>query len=144
MPIHVNKIVYGADPEDPEDYFAFEDIQGRLQPKAEQLEVFVRPGHVGETLRKTGVRALPSQILTIHYVADWAAAKAAIESYIGLIDGDPYQIIQHTTSYGYFRVLQVVEVDARACVNAIGTLIANPTVVQVCQWTVISTEAPEP
>ncbi len=133
MPIHTNTI--GA--------FAFEDIRGRLQPKAQQLEVIVRPGHAGETTRKTGIRAVPFQVLTLHYVADWAAAKAALVAYVAAIDaGTPLEVVQHSLSYGYFKVLQVTEVEARACVQSIGTLIANAEVMQVVAWTLLSTDPP--
>lgn len=143
MPVHANRIVFGDDPDDPLDYYAFEDMRGRLQPKQQQLEVIVRRGHAGESLRETGVRAVPSQILTIHYVEDWTAAKNAITAYGDLI-GSLVQVIQHTTNYGYFKVLgPVVEVDARACANVVGSLIATPTVLQVVQWTLISTDPPE-
>jgi hypothetical protein len=143
MPFHVNKIVFREDPNNPDDYYAFEDMRGRLQPKQQQLEVAARRGHRGETLRETGIRAIPSQILTIHYVEDWTSAQNAITAYGDLI-GALVQVIQHTTNYGYFKVLgPVVEVDARAVETVIGSLIATPTVLQVVQWTLISTDPPE-
>lgn len=147
MPIHANRIVHGTDPEDPADYYPFEDIRGRLQPKAEKLEVTIRPGHAGETIRKTGIRATPSQIVTVHYVLNWTAAKAALVDYHTLIDGNPYEIIQHSLSYGYFRVLDITEVDVRAVENVIGSILFEesgsvPTVLQTLAWTVVSTEAP--
>lgn len=133
MPVYTNTI----------DAFEFEDMVGRLHPKAEQLEVLIRPGHDGETLRKTGVRAQPSQIVTMHFVADWAAAKAALEAYLGLIDGEAYEVVQHDESYGYFNVLNVVELrQTRFCTNVIGSIVANPSVQQFVQWTLLSTEAP--
>jgi hypothetical protein len=143
MPFHANRIVFGEDPDEPLDYYPFEDMRGRLQPKQQQLEVVARRGHRGETLRQTGIRAVPSQILTVHYVDSWAAAATALTAYGDLI-GALVQVIQHTTNYGYFKVLSpVVEVDARACENVVGSLIANPTVLQIVQWTLISTDAPE-
>lgn len=143
MALHANRIVYGADVDDPNDYFAFEAMRGRLQPKSEQLEVLIRPGRHGESIRTSGVRGAPSQIVTVHYVTDWTAAANAIASYVTLKDGLPYKFIQHTTYYGYFKILEVVEVDAAACVNVIGSIEPNPQVVQVCQWTVISAIAPD-
>jgi hypothetical protein len=142
MPIHANRIVFGSDPDEPNDYYAFEDMRGRLQPKQQQLEVTVRRGRRGETLRQTGIRAIPSQIQTIHYVEDWEAAKDALVAYGDLV-GALVQVIQHSENFGYFKVLgPVVEVDARACENVVGSLIATPTVLQVVQWTLISTDAP--
>jgi hypothetical protein len=133
MPLFANSI----------DDFDFEDMFGVLHPKAEQLEVIVRPGRNGEALRKTGVRAVPSQIVTLHYVVGWAGAKNAIDAYIALIDGDPYEVIQRDESYGYFRVLSVVQLpQTRYSVNNVGALLSNTTVRQYCAWTLISTEAP--
>jgi hypothetical protein len=144
MPFHANRIVFGADPDEPADYYAFEDMRGRLQPKQEQLEKHARRGHRGETMRKTGIRALPSVIQTLHYVEDWTAAKAAMTAYGDLI-GTLVQVIQHTTNYGYFKVdSPVVELHAQAVENVVGSLIATPTVLQIVQWTLISTDAPEP
>jgi hypothetical protein len=108
------------------------------------MEITVRAGIAGEAFRRTGIRAAPSQIQTVHYVVDWEAAKNALVAYNDLIDGNPYEIIQHTTNYGYFRVAQVAEVEARAVENVVGSIVATPTVLQICQWTVISTEAPTP
>jgi hypothetical protein len=134
MPFHLNTI----------DEYQFEDIRGRLQPKAQQMEITVRAGVSGEAFRRTGVRAEPSQIQTLHYVADWDAARSAIQAYQALIDGNPYEIIQHTHTYGYFRIAKVTEVSAQAVENVVGSIIATPTVLHICQWTVISTEAPTP
>lgn len=132
MPIHVNTI----------DAFEFEDIRGRLQPKAEQLEVIVRPGHAGETTRRTGVRAVPSQILTLHYVLDWEAARDALVAYTDLIGLEPVEVIQHSLSYGYFKILNVAEAEARAVVNVTGQLIPGAEVLHVVQWTLLSTNPP--
>lgn len=143
MPFHANRIVFGADPDEPADYYAFEDMRGRLQPKKQQLEVHVSRGQDGESLRETGVRAVPSQVLTVHYVESWATAQTAITAYGDLI-GALVQVIQHTTNYGYFKVLDVVEVEARAVENVVGSLVTTPTVLQLVQWVLISTNAPEP
>ena len=148
MPIYANRIVFGADPEVPADYYPFEDMLGRLQPKAEKLEAFIRPGHRGETLRKTGIRAVPSQIVTVHYVFDWDAAAAAITAYQTLIDGNPYNVIQRGTDFGYWRIVEAVELPQTHYVaNVIGSILFDetgelPSVCQYVQWTLISTDAP--
>lgn len=124
------------------DDFEFEGLYGRLNPKAEQLEVIVRPGHAGESTRRTGIRGAPSQIVTMHFVADWEAARNAIDAYIDLIDGNPYQVIQNDVDYGLFKVLNVVEMpQTHACTRVNGSIIPNPQVQQWCQWTLIGTEA---
>lgn len=125
------------------DEYLFEGLYGRLNPKAEQLEVIVRPGHKGETTRRTGVRGAPSQIVTMHYIADWEAARNAIDAYTDLIDGRPYQVIQNDVDYGWFKVLNVVEMpNTHACTRVNGSILSDPGVQQYCQWTLISTEAP--
>ncbi len=131
MPFHTNTI----------DEFEFEDMRGQLQPKARQLEVMVRLGHDGESVRNTGVRAKPSQVVTVHYVEDWDAAKAAIEAYCDLI-GHRVEVTQHSTDYGYFKVLDVVQVGAQACSSVVGSILTNPTVLHIVQWTLVSTDAP--
>jgi hypothetical protein len=126
MPVHTNTI----------DAYEFEDIRGSLQPRSEELEVFSRPGLDDTTVRLTGVRGRPTQIQTMHYVADFTAAKNAISAYVQLKDGSGYEIVQHSVSFGDFRILDVVELQARAVTNVTGSLIASPTVMQVCLWTV--------
>lgn len=126
MPIHTNTI----------DSYEFEDIRGSLQPESEELELFSRPGKDGTTVRLTGVRGRPTQIQTLHYVADFTAAKNAISDYVQLKDGGNVEIVQHTVSFGNFRILDVVELQARAVTNVTGSIIATPTVMQVCLWTV--------
>lgn len=149
MPIYANRIVHGTDPDDPADYYPFEDMLGRLQPKQERLEAFVRRGHRGETLRKTGVRGVPFGLVTMHYVLDWAAAKTALLAYADLAEGDQHQIIQHSTNYGWFRVLEVVELpQTRYVANVIGSILQAeqsllPTVQQWVQWTLLGADAPE-
>lgn len=126
MPVHTNTI----------DAYQFEYIRGSLQPRSEELEVFTRPGLDDTTIRLTGVRGRPVQIQTMHYVADFTAAKNALSAYVQLKDGASYEIVQHSISMGNYRILDVVEVYARAVTNVTGSLITNPTVEQVCLWTV--------
>jgi hypothetical protein len=126
MPIHTNTI----------DAYEFEDIRGSLQPRSEELEVFSRPGVDDTTVRLTGVRGRPVQIQTMHYVADFTAAKNALSAYVQLKDGSSYEIVQHTVSFGDFRILDVVQVSARAVANVVGSIVPNATVEQICVWTV--------
>jgi hypothetical protein len=126
MPVHTNTI----------DAYQFEYIRGSLQPRSEELEVFTRPGKDDTTIRLTGVRGRPVQIQTMHYVADFQAAKDALSAYAQLKDGSQYEIVQHSISHGDYRILDVVQVSARAVTNVNGSLLTNPTVEQVCMWTV--------
>lgn len=134
MPIYTNSI----------DEFEFEDMVGRLHLPAEQLESIVRPGKEGETLRKMAPRAITSQIETMHFVADWAAAKTAYAAYQALIGADPVEVIQHDESFGMFHVIGVVESPKTQAVFRVnGSIIPNPTVRQYCLWTLLAvTEAP--
>lgn len=127
MPVHTNTI----------DAYSFEDIRNSLQPSSEELELFTRPGKDGVTLRLLGERGRPCQIFTMHYVADFTAAKSALSSYVQLKDGGVHEIIQHTTSFGDFFILDVVEAESRAVSGVVGSLIPGATVRQICQWTVL-------
>lgn len=122
--------------------FAFDDMLGAPQPKTEQLEVIARPGVDGENLRETGVRAEPTALRTLVYLADRGDAKTAIESYAVLIDGEPYEIIQHGQSWGFYRVLKVVPQPLLPCAVAAGTLVVNPSVLLIADWLLLGTEAP--
>ena len=132
MPVHTNTI----------DAFEFEDIRGSLQPESEELELFSRPGKDGSTVRLTGVRGRPTQIQTLHYVADFTAAKNAISAYVQLKDGSNVEIVQHSVNFGNFRILDVVEIQAQAVANVIGSIIPGAGVMQICQWTVQHIPAP--
>jgi hypothetical protein len=116
--------------------FQFEELRGSLQPRSQDLEILIRPGKDDSTVRLTGVRGKPFQVLTLHYVADFLSAKNAISAYVTLQDGNAYEVVQLDESIGYFRVLAVVEVSAMAVASVVGdTLIADPEVLQYCQWT---------
>lgn len=130
------------DLEDPLTYFPFDDLLAAFQPKAVQLEVIVRPGVDGESLRETGVRADPTPMRTLFYVGDRGDAKSAIVAYIQLIDGNPYEIIQHGESWGFYQVLKVNPLPTIPCATAAGTIIPNPGILLVVDWLVLSTEAP--
>lgn len=139
MPALVNKIVYGSGGGD---HFDFDDLMGSLQPKSQRPEIFVRNGRDGEIIRKTGIRGLPVTVRTLRYVADWTDARDTLVAYNTLQGTGPVVVWQHSISFGYWQVLDVAEESARACAKVIGSLVANPLVSQVCQWTLLSVEAP--
>jgi len=112
-------------------------LQGNIGLRTEQLEIFSRPGIDGAGARKTGSRARPVTLRSISYVADWTAAKAALVAYQGLIGQDPKTVIQHSINWGSFLVLNVSQTEARAVENAIGTIVATPTVRLVCDWSIL-------
>lgn len=118
---------------------AFDDLQGALQPKCDQLEVIVLPGVDGEILRDTGNRADLTSVETLRYLANRAAAVSAISSYIALKDGAAYEVIQHGQSFGNFRVLGVQPLPLAAVANVIGSITANPGIALRCVWTILST-----
>jgi hypothetical protein len=126
MPVHDHYI----------DAYQFEDLRGMIVPRSEDIELLARPGKDDTTARLTGVRGRPFAVVTMHYVADFEAAATAISEYVQLKDGNPYEVIQHSISFGFYRVLDVVEaVPPRAVASVVGSIIANPTVQQFCQWT---------
>ena len=73
----------------------------------------------------TGVRADPTQIRTVLYMADRGDALTALESYVTLIDGNPYEFIQHGQSWGFYRILKVVGQPIAPCAVAAGTLLVT-------------------
>jgi hypothetical protein len=145
MAILANYIITDADDfdvGDPDTYLPFDDLIAAFQPKAEQLEVIVRPGRDGEIMRETGVRADPTPMRTLLYVVDRGDTLDAIEAYVTLIDGLPYEIIQHGESFGFFRVLKVNPLPLVPCAACAGSLISNPGILLAVDWLVISTEEP--
>lgn len=138
----VNRIIYGD--EGANEFYGFDDMQGDLQPKQPQLEILARPGRDGERLRDTGTRAVPSRITTLLWVDDRADHLDLLDDYIALIDGDPYEIKQHGESYGYFRIVGVSPRQPIACLNVTGHVGGGtPQIMQIIDWVVISTDAPE-
>jgi hypothetical protein len=145
MAILANYLITDQDDFDVEDaatYIAFDDILAAFQPKMEQVEVFARPGHDGESMRATGVRAEPTPMRTLRYVATRGDALDGIEFYAGLIDGAPYEIVQHGESFGFFRVLKVSPLPLIPCAAVAGSLIANPGILLAVDWLVLSTVEP--
>ncbi len=122
--------------------YEFDEMIGALLPKSKQLEVYVRPGLAGESLRNSGVRAPACLIETRHCVADRAAAKAAINAYVALKDGVGYEVFQHGEIWGYYRVFDVTPAPLVPVRSPLGTLVANPTIWMRVAWELISTTAP--
>jgi hypothetical protein len=148
MPLLPNLIVldpdaYLSDPEDDENFYAFDQMRGVFQPKQQQLEGIVRPGHDGESTRETGVRGDPFAIRTTLYVPTRQDAVNAIAEYIALVDGNPYNVIQNGQSWGYFKILKVAQAgEPIPCASVIGTLIDNPEIKHVVDFTILSTDPP--
>lgn len=127
MPVLTNKI----------DTLFFDDLRGNIPLREQQLETFTRPGIDGVGFRKTGKRSRPATMRTTHYVADWAAAESAITAYQALVDVDPVVIIQHSNSWGTFKIMSVKQVEAKAVTSVIGSIVNNPQVLQICEWTIL-------
>ena len=146
-----NLIAFDLDVFDPEDlegtsaaYYAFDSIDGPPQPRQEQHEIFVRPGHDGETMRETGVRGVPYQIRTVLYVQDRQDAVDALADYTDLVDALPKYLIINGQGWGYVRVLNVAHAVMIPCGSVNGSLISSPTIKHVVVFTLLGTEAPEP
>lgn len=148
MALLYNHIVFDPDnytpPGDLSGAYLFDDMIGDFQPKCEQLEILLRPGSDGEELRATGIRAVPTRLLTVRYLASRSDALAAMEQYVTLADGVAYEIINHGQSWGYFRLAAPPSARPLLPALAIGTITANPTVCQIIEWAWISTDDPEP
>lgn len=146
MPAQPCIIIYDAanyDFDENVGYFAFDDMRGDLQPRAEQLEAFTRPGHDGHHILKLGVQAEPSTIVTVRGVADREDAKQFLVDYNSLRDGNPYEVVQHGQSFGFFHVLRVRQVgELQAITSSIGMVGGACTIIQRVQWELLS--VPEP
>lgn len=144
MPIW-NGIIFDAeayDLDEEDGVYYFDDIIGQVQPKQKIIDVTNRPGVPGETFRNMGEWAEPSLLTTIHYVADRAAAKAAINAYLAMKDGLGRQLFQHGEDWGFVRIKHIRPRPLQPVASAAGTLIANPTILQIIDWEVISTTEP--
>ena len=124
MPVHTYSI--GAQ--------SFEDLQGSLQKRGQQLQRFVRPGIDGPGYRSTGKRTEQFAMISKHWVLNFTAAESALITYQTLIDLDPQVVIQHSVNHGTYKVIAVQQVSAIPTEGSTGTLIANATVLQTCRW----------
>jgi hypothetical protein len=142
----INRIIIdpGSYP-DPGSYFAFDDMIGALHPMQQMTEVLERKGHRAESVRLAGIRAPDSRITTLRYWFDGNDAILALASYVDLLDGNPYEVIQHGRSWGTFIFLTpILNGPLLPVATASGTIEANPTVMQPIQWTLRNTDPPEP
>ena len=117
--------------------YTFDDLRGNVPKRGQELQIFIRPGIDGVGARKTGSRTGPVQLVSVHYVLDWAAAESALIAYKTLVGAEPVTIVQHDVDYGTYLVAGVEQVEAAAVISVAGnTIITNPQVRQVCQWTI--------
>lgn len=115
--------------------YTFDDLQGNVQRRREQLQVFQRPGVDGVGFRKLGQRTTAFQLVSIHYVLDWETSKTALDAYKALIGANPQTLIQHGVNWGDYDVQDVIQAEARAVLNVAGSIVPGAQVRQVCQWT---------
>ena len=115
----------------------FEDLQGNLIKRGEKLEIFSRPGIDGVGARKTGKRTGPFTVTSVHYVLDFQAARDAVTTYQAMRGVDPVEVIQHSISHGTYLVVDVQQVRVEAVLGVGSTLVTDPEVRQICQWTLI-------
>lgn len=121
MPVHLNSI----------DGLPFVDMQGNIEPRGEQLELFMRPGYNGHIARKTGVRGTPFRVRTVNYVSTLAYCKTVLEEFKLLIGVDPVEVYQYSVYRGTFLVLNVRQVEVKAMVNC---TLGNYQARLVCDW----------
>ena len=141
----VNELIFDAvNYPDPGSFFAFDDIIGDLQPKQAEAQVIERFGSDGETVRLLATRAANSQAVFIRYFVDRDTAVAAVASYVNtLITGEPYELIQHGTSFGFFKVLRIEPQMVRPCIVA-GALTTGSTVGLFMRFTLRNAFDPTP
>jgi hypothetical protein len=143
----INRIVIDPDNyPDPGSYFAFDDMVGALQPMKQTTEVLERPGHRAQSIRLAGIRAPDSRITTVRYWVDGNDAILALASYVTLLDGNPYPVIQHGRQWGTFVFLSplVQAAPLLPVAMAAGTIEPFPTVMQSLSWILRNTDPPDP
>lgn len=149
MPLLPNVIVFDPDSFDFGDLpgasgcYEFDALRGEFQPKQQQLEGIIRPGRDGEQLRETGVRGDPFPIVTVLYVATREDAVSAIDAYVTLVDGNPYEVYANGTSMGFFKVLKVINSHFLPCAQTVGTLVPGAEIKHTVAFQLVSTEPPE-
>jgi hypothetical protein len=127
-----NHIVWGGGAGE---FFDFDDMEGAPQPKIAQIEPLVYPGEDNYRFREMGTRAAPTQIRTIRYQTDRAAAVAAITSYEAELDGTTIELIKHGQSFGNFVIVRFSPQPIVAVENVIGYVNSTtPTVIQAIDW----------
>ena len=116
----------------------FDDLQGSIVLRSEEIQVFKRLGVNGLGARLTGSRGRPFKLISVKYVLDFGAAKDALVLFAGLKGNNPLTIIKQSVDYGLFLVLDVREAqESQAILNPVGTIIANAQVRQVLEWTFV-------
>lgn len=119
------------------DGYQFEDLQGNVPKRGQELDIFIRPGIDGVGARKTGKRTGPIQLISHRYLINWQDAEDAIVNYKALVGAEPVTVVQHDIDYGTYLVVAVDQVSAFAVYSVAGnTIVTNPQVKQICQWTV--------
>jgi hypothetical protein len=123
--------------------YAFIDMIGSIQVPTEQLEVTQRGGVPGSFISRLGLHGRPFQLITINYVADFAAAAAAQVAYNALKSVDyGVKVIKQSVTYpDPLQVLDVVEAEPpRGVSKTVGGFTANTPneVRQVMRWTLLA------
>lgn len=121
MPIHTNSI----------GLHTFIDLQGTIDPRGEQLELFARPGFDGVVARRTGQRGEPFVLRSISYHTDFSASKTALLAFKANQGVDPQDVIQYSVNYGVFLVLRVRQVECHVMQNCTAGAF---TVRMICDW----------
>ena len=120
--------------------FTFDHMIGEIAPSREQVEIFQRPGVDGLGFRTYGKRGQPFQVETRRYEASDPLARAVRDLYLELIGTAPVKVAKRSVlQSGLFKVLDVSTTSIAQRTSVVGsTIVLNPTVVLICQWTLVA------
>ena len=103
-------------------------IQGWWIPPQEQLQIEQRAGVDGVELTQKGLHSEPFTLRSQVDATDYAAAVAALDTYVALVDDDPVIVVlgdESSADHGFnCQVLRVRAVDIRKISGSLGGL--NP------------------
>ena len=115
--------------------YNFQDIRGTVLLAEEGIAITERDGVADHALRKTGVRARPTNVTAIEYFASTNDAATNLAAYQAL-NGTTVTLVQAGVSYTLMEVLSVQLAGELVPTGAVaGSLVANPIGRMTTRWT---------
>lgn len=130
---------------DPTREYDFQDLQGNILLREEQIQVFREPGVDDYGLRSFGVQGPEFTLVSSEYVATRAAAETQLGLYEALKTGATLgvKITQLSTDYWPADVIGVRRAaPVQRIANAAGSLVASPNFELQVAWRLALREQP--
>ena len=125
MPFHTQQI--GVDLSD--------EMRGSPDRSGQNIQAFVRLGRDGIGFRRTGIRGKAFKVTTIRYELTFVTARDLIDAYQVYRNSDPVNLVLNTVAMGLYQVLDVQQLGVQACTSVVESIVINPQVRQVVEWT---------